>query len=1827
MLGHWISRIWPIVLCFAQHSIAIGHETSENASGLSSTTVVTSAWPKSVSSGNITGNRSSPRTSENASVGLSTTEHPCTTENSQGVRPDTWNSNNSNLSARTVLANRTPAYITIGGGWCRGKSNESITDIRQSNESLSDDACRTLCSEDGECAGYSFRDQTGYVTCTLFVPGRTRTPSGWSLHVGSADSILTSTSPNRSNNVTCYAKNTTSAITSTPTQTVTIVTSTLTLSTSASIMHISTGNGPSHSTSENDSRKLSTATVTTTTTLITNTDFDGAVLARSPLAYIKIGGGWCRGQKNETITDIRQSNESLKDSTCRTLCSQDRQCTGYGFRDEAGYIMCMLFVPGKTQAPLGWSLHVGSAYSILSSTSPDRSNNVTCYAKNTSAISSTITQTVAIATSTLTTASIMYINNSSGPSEDESRRVSTTVTITKTLITKTDFAGPGFTRNQPAYFEIGAGWCRGQGNESITDIRQANESLKDGACRALCSQDRQCAGYSFRDQTGYIVCMLFVPGKTQAPLGWSLHVGSADSISTSTGPNRSNNVTCYAKNTSAIKSTTTHTATIATSTFAPSTSASIMHINTDDGPSSAIVQSTSYNESRSPSTATVTITTTLITNTDIDGASLARKPPAYIKIGGGWCRGQKNETITDIRQSNESLKDGACRTLCSQDRQCAGYSFRDQTGYIMCMLFVPGKTQAPLGWSLHVGFADFILTSTSRDRSDNVTCYAKNATPVITSITSSTSPSMIQIDTGWRSSSVVVGLASENSSRMSFTTTVTMTMPPSKTEDSKGTPFGRVLPAYTKIGDGWCRGQSNQTITDIRQSNESLQDAACRNLCSLDGQCIGYSFRNQTDYIMCILFVPGKNHAPSGWSLHAGSADVIASSNHSHDAHVVCYSKTADAAITSTTTHTARFATFTTTSSSTTVSIITASTTTSSSYSKAYAACTTCVTTASSASVTTTSMTSVTTKSTTSVTTASSTFVTTESVTSATTASTTFVAVSSTTTAAAITTSSSTTSATVATTANTITRTVASQEYKSYPKVASTSSSVADTFTSSASVTFPNYLSTDVTFASSSSSTTSYRVTTNPLTAPSSTTHNFAKTITSTILPSNTLPRLRLRSTSTSTSVTHSETDARPPVILIRPPDEVDTSKDQRTTTSHSEDVGTAMSSSTPTRFSTSESTPLRAYSIHKGELTLPSTSTSTTSSTTLFNTSKSKRSSGLKELENFVIHQSLMLLPLLQTNLSRGPSSTIETNTGTTSLTRLEASGEGNASIPSRNQNYFTAGPVGLAAPVVAIPRPAYPGSDLFVSVSTFKRATFPNSYRLPDEGDIVTLGMHSVAEQHWQIAAPIVDVTLLRSRGSTLDIFDVRNWTESILIRISSEALLPGAKCVYLNSSLEWSAEGVSQASPEQVHKAIHGRPSHELQGFWCAASHLSVFAAITPIPNSTTEHAMTQAEIGVITAVSVSLICSCLLSAYCVRTCFRRPKAGCLKLKDRSGGEHEFNFHIFQGASESYLHNDTRMSLEPLEVPGGKACEGADSEERHKPEYNDRKIHVVWDVDVDKYKTSDFDFTDKRLAVTLLTGLNRSLSSRKLEIDTAGQSSVDFICKDVVPPSEHVRTDAAGMVGPGSPLKGQGLAHEAYGVGAVIEYLSATHGLWVQGRIDSHGLVQDGASEMPSYTVALKSRSQRRDYVQMSHLRPAFEQGRQVSVFDDALHAWRPGAVERYQKYPFPLAYEVTIAQESTCDSQEHSDRVQRTVVVPAHNVRPRFTSGSRVKVYFGVKLGWVPATVCLSSIDTWPEVAVQLHCSKGDDLRMECDAESRALRVQHYQVFPCTTWRRL
>ncbi|CAE7709285.1 unnamed protein product, partial [Symbiodinium necroappetens] len=501
--------------------------------------------------------------------------------------------------------------------------------------------------------------------------------------------------------------------------------------------------------------------------------------------------------------------------------------------------------------------------------------------------------------------------------------------------------------------------------------------------------------------------------------------------------------------------------------------------------------------------------------------------------------------------------------------------------------------------------------------------------------------------------------------------------------------------------------------------------------------------------------------------------------------------------------------------------------------------------------------------------------------------------------------------------------------------------------------------------------------------------------------------------------------------------------------------------------------------------------------------------------------------------------------------------------------------------------------------------------------------------------LAPVLVEVTVLSNEPANPRAIALSNLTTPIYIRLSPQEF-PGAACAFLSSG-SWSQDGMYRPDAAEVAAAFAGFGQSGLEvstGLWCATNHLSLFGILEPIEEAPCDGILLGSEcvaIGILLAAVGGPLgcCSICCIVYCCIKC-RRPTAGKVKLTDHRGSSHEFGFQVVK---ESALSRVVRTPT----TKSGKS--GRSGQEHAEPEEVEAvKIHVRWDVDVDKAQEANFDFSvapdgekkqDRFLAVTD-TGVllaespkmrsavseksndaqsesPRSSRHRKLseaeervladmednEPEESSPSPQEPIEKEEDP--DDILIIANPDDGQDSPKRIKSVSGnwEMFEDGAHVEYWSATHAQWLQGSIDGPGVVTPADPNFPTYNLILKAKrssKQRREFVELSALRKPLREGHAVSVKLDGEDRWLPAIVIARQS--IPLGYRVLLV-----DGPHDGE----SVTVLADRVRNRFPAGQRVAVYRGLHEGWHDGVVRGDTAHEVPSVSVEL------DSKMEIEGE--------------------
>ncbi|CAE8648437.1 unnamed protein product, partial [Polarella glacialis] len=417
------------------------------------------------------------------------------------------------------------------------------------------------------------------------------------------------------------------------------------------------------------------------------------------------------------------------------------------------------------------------------------------------------------------------------------------------------------------------------------------------------------------------------------------------------------------------------------------------------------------------------------------------------------------------------------------------------------------------------------------------------------------------------------------------------------------------------------------------------------------------------------------------------------------------------------------------------------------------------------------------------------------------------------------------------------------------------------------------------------------------------------------------------------------------------------------------------------------------------------------------------------------------------------------------------------------------------------------------------------------------------------------------------------VQQLPEPVLVRLS--ATDAEGDCVFFDGTSSWSPEGVKRASKEQL-SSMEAMDSGSSTGVWCSTIHFSMFALavledIPPgfDPGEVPAAGASRASAAIAIPVCLFLCCG---AGLCLAKC-RRPQAGSITLEDEKGRMQQVMFHV-EGRTDKQAQKEGDTS-------DGEGVSQANS-----------KIHVLWHLDVDKYKNKNYSaslFGKHKFLRGLsdVQGLRSSYRANEPISLQAESSEQDGFAQpeqpEVSQPMQPEATDLTELKSTMQPeatdptfeqLQGaagdQGLAPaEAYEPGSKVEYYSMTHKRWLTARINSSGNFRiDGMN--PTYELKVGLQGQTRQFVDMHLLRPPLADGEPVEYFWDKQDCWLQAEVCGAQSSGTTLGYKLRL---------EYCPESLEAIIpwAPAAKIRRHFMVGSLVEVYRGPVMGWVAGEV--------------------------------------------------
>lgn len=326
-----------------------------------------------------------------------------------------------------------------------------------------------------------------------------------------------------------------------------------------------------------------------------------------------------------------------------------------------------------------------------------------------------------------------------------------------------------------------------------------------------------------------------------------------------------------------------------------------------------------------------------------------------------------------------------------------------------------------------------------------------------------------------------------------------------------------------------------------------------------------------------------------------------------------------------------------------------------------------------------------------------------------------------------------------------------------------------------------------------------------------------------------------------------------------------------------------------------------------------------------------------------------------------------------------------------------------------------------------------------------------------------------------------------------------------------------------------------------------------------------------------VIVSILLLCILRLVVRHFCCQRPKGGELALYGKHGQQMKVNFYIVEQKGEQEDLNVMKMlSLQ--------------SKEAEDPS----KLHVVWDVDVEKAQKMEIEkwkmkkigggitseqqqralqrlpgnANNGRKYARQSTGEMLRMSEQEAKVEWAlSQKSHKTSSSRRSSPSRRVSRDASPSKSPRSKSSSGGDQEkdQPYPLNARVEYFSSNNCRWLPATIGS-SYTEDG------YDIHLTGvrgyGAQTRAKVELHQLRAPILEGEFVSVFSTKEEIWHHGTVLS-KALPSVAVVGFTI-------KILHEDEEMILHNVPLHHVWRRFPEGMPVQVYQD-EIGWMNAQV--------------------------------------------------
>ena len=359
-------------------------------------------------------------------------------------------------------------------------------------------------------------------------------------------------------------------------------------------------------------------------------------------------------------------------------------------------------------------------------------------------------------------------------------------------------------------------------------------------------------------------------------------------------------------------------------------------------------------------------------------------------------------------------------------------------------------------------------------------------------------------------------------------------------------------------------------------------------------------------------------------------------------------------------------------------------------------------------------------------------------------------------------------------------------------------------------------------------------------------------------------------------------------------------------------------------------------------------------------------------------------------------------------------------------------------------------------------------------------------------------------------------------------------------MNSDGAWDEGGVERLSDQDVLAFDTSG-----KGVWRSTTHLSMFAAVSSMPQNASSAEGTTTPNALIACLALGALIGCF-------TCFvmdvkrRPPRGGSLEMVYADSGKvRTIKFAIYKNATGvNTSEGDPGSSL--FVTSTGDA---------------ETKTLVVWDVNPDSARTAQ---------------LRHPRSPRNESISPSSVQPITGPWQDEVPADDGMPKEIARHTVQTTEF--------FYSVWESVDYFSKSHGKWLSARVAAIESVEseDGLPLFAIHISGLGRRGhQERACVPLERLRRPFKVCGLVDYWSPDKQTWMPATIDENQ----PAGVRVVGYHLLTEDPEVESENGNRLRFMPSSSLKPRFSIGVPVKAY--VEKQWRKGVVVQGGIseESW------------------------------------------